>query len=214
MSVSVSMHSWPSWIGGWPRPTRSWPRCTREIAGSGNQFTPSTCRPTGSTPARSARGRRRPRPPRRPRRLGDGLAEALELPREPCGRGLRAGPRQAGARADRGSADRLRGRLRDQARRAGGRRGDQRGRGPWRSWCKADRGAAVPRSADQVAGGAEPAAGVRTLDLFVGEFAGAEALTDGFVITLAKVTSVEQIEAMVGRARDDRACPLRCRRGR
>ncbi|MEU0093198.1 aldolase [Kribbella sp. NPDC006257] len=39
--------------------------------------------------------------------------------------------------------------------------------------------------------------GVRTLDLFVGELARAEALTDGFVITLAKVTSVEQIEAMV-----------------
>lgn len=39
--------------------------------------------------------------------------------------------------------------------------------------------------------------GVRTLDLFVGEFATAGALTDGFVITLAKVTSVEQIEAMV-----------------
>jgi citrate lyase beta subunit len=39
--------------------------------------------------------------------------------------------------------------------------------------------------------------GVRTLDLFVGELAGAGALTDGFVITLAKVTSVEQIEAMV-----------------
>ncbi|WP_203589676.1 aldolase [Streptomyces sp. SID13031] len=39
--------------------------------------------------------------------------------------------------------------------------------------------------------------GVRTLNLFVGELAGAGALTDGFVITLAKVTSVEQIEAMV-----------------
>ncbi|MEV6415861.1 aldolase [Kribbella sp. NPDC051718] len=37
--------------------------------------------------------------------------------------------------------------------------------------------------------------GVRTLDLFVGELAGV--LTDGFVITLAKVTSVEQISAMV-----------------
>jgi citrate lyase beta subunit len=37
--------------------------------------------------------------------------------------------------------------------------------------------------------------GVRTLDLFVGELAGV--LTDGFVITLAKVTSVEQIQAMV-----------------
>jgi citrate lyase beta subunit len=37
--------------------------------------------------------------------------------------------------------------------------------------------------------------GVRTLELFVGELAGV--LTDGFVITLAKVTSVEQIEAMV-----------------
>jgi citrate lyase beta subunit len=39
--------------------------------------------------------------------------------------------------------------------------------------------------------------GVRTLDLFVGELVRAEALTDGFVITLAKVTSVEQIETMV-----------------
>ncbi|WP_433005129.1 DUF6986 family protein [Kribbella sp. CA-294648] len=39
--------------------------------------------------------------------------------------------------------------------------------------------------------------GIRTLNLFVGELAGAGALTDGFVITLAKVTSVEQIEAMV-----------------
>jgi citrate lyase beta subunit len=39
--------------------------------------------------------------------------------------------------------------------------------------------------------------GVRTLDLFVGELREAEALTDGFVTTLAKVTSVEQVEAMV-----------------
>jgi citrate lyase beta subunit len=39
--------------------------------------------------------------------------------------------------------------------------------------------------------------GVRTLTLFVGELAVAGALTDGFVITLAKVTSVDQIEAMV-----------------
>ncbi|MEV5961013.1 aldolase/citrate lyase family protein [Kribbella sp. NPDC051952] len=37
--------------------------------------------------------------------------------------------------------------------------------------------------------------GVRTLDLFLREMAGA--LTDGFVITLPKVTSVEQVEAMV-----------------
>ena len=39
--------------------------------------------------------------------------------------------------------------------------------------------------------------GVRTLDLFVRELSGAGALTDGFVITLAKVTSVEQVEAMM-----------------
>jgi citrate lyase beta subunit len=39
--------------------------------------------------------------------------------------------------------------------------------------------------------------GVRTLDLFVGELSAAGALTDGFVVTLAKVTSVEQVEAMV-----------------
>jgi len=39
--------------------------------------------------------------------------------------------------------------------------------------------------------------GVRTLDLFVGELSDAGALTDGFVVTLAKVTSVDQVEAMV-----------------
>jgi citrate lyase beta subunit len=38
---------------------------------------------------------------------------------------------------------------------------------------------------------------VRTLDLFIREFAAAGVLTDGFVITLPKVTSVEQVEAMV-----------------
>jgi citrate lyase beta subunit len=39
--------------------------------------------------------------------------------------------------------------------------------------------------------------GLRTLDLFVGELAGADALTDGFRITLPKVTSVDQVSAMV-----------------
>ncbi len=39
--------------------------------------------------------------------------------------------------------------------------------------------------------------GVRTLDLFVRELSAAGGLTDGFVITLPKVTSVEQVEAMV-----------------
>jgi citrate lyase beta subunit len=39
--------------------------------------------------------------------------------------------------------------------------------------------------------------GVRTLDLFVRELSGAGALTDGFVVTLAKVTSVDQVEAMM-----------------
>lgn len=39
--------------------------------------------------------------------------------------------------------------------------------------------------------------GVRTLDLFVGSLVEAGGLTDGLVVTLAKVTSVEQIEAMV-----------------
>jgi citrate lyase beta subunit len=39
--------------------------------------------------------------------------------------------------------------------------------------------------------------GLRTLDLFVRELAGAGALTDAFVITQPKVTSVEQVEAMV-----------------
>jgi citrate lyase beta subunit len=39
--------------------------------------------------------------------------------------------------------------------------------------------------------------GLRTLDLFVRELAAAEAVTDAFVITLPKVTSVEQVEAML-----------------
>ncbi|TDD24677.1 aldolase [Kribbella turkmenica] len=37
--------------------------------------------------------------------------------------------------------------------------------------------------------------GLRTLDLFIGELSGA--ITDGFVVTLPKVTSVEQVEAML-----------------
>jgi len=41
------------------------------------------------------------------------------------------------------------------------------------------------------------ARGVRTLDLFVGELAAAGGLGDGFVVTLPKVTSVDQVEAMV-----------------
>ena len=39
--------------------------------------------------------------------------------------------------------------------------------------------------------------GLRTLDLFVAELAGADALTDGFLVTLPKVTSVDQVSAMV-----------------
>ncbi len=39
--------------------------------------------------------------------------------------------------------------------------------------------------------------GLRTLDLFVGELAGAGALGEGFVITLPKVTSADQVSAMV-----------------
>lgn len=39
--------------------------------------------------------------------------------------------------------------------------------------------------------------GLRTLDLFLGELAREGGITDGFVITLPKVTSVEQVGAMV-----------------
>jgi len=39
--------------------------------------------------------------------------------------------------------------------------------------------------------------GVRTLDLFVGELARTGGLPDGFVVTLPKVTSVDQVRAMV-----------------
>ncbi|MEU6040804.1 aldolase/citrate lyase family protein [Actinomadura sp. NPDC047616] len=39
--------------------------------------------------------------------------------------------------------------------------------------------------------------GLRTLALFVGGLAAADALSDGFVVTLPKVTAVEQVEAMV-----------------
>jgi len=39
--------------------------------------------------------------------------------------------------------------------------------------------------------------GLRTLDLFIGELAGTGGLPDGFVLTLPKVTSIDQVEAMV-----------------
>lgn len=39
--------------------------------------------------------------------------------------------------------------------------------------------------------------GLRTLDLFLGELAREDGITDGFVVTLPKVTSVEQVTAMV-----------------
>ncbi|MGZ6784611.1 MAG: DUF6986 family protein [Nocardioidaceae bacterium] len=39
--------------------------------------------------------------------------------------------------------------------------------------------------------------GLRTLDLVMAELVARDALTDGFVVTLPKVTSVEQVEAMV-----------------
>ena len=39
--------------------------------------------------------------------------------------------------------------------------------------------------------------GLRTLDLFIGELAAADALGAGFVVTLPKVTSVDQVSAMV-----------------
>ncbi|WP_324649766.1 DUF6986 family protein [Georgenia sp. H159] len=41
------------------------------------------------------------------------------------------------------------------------------------------------------------ARGLRTLDIFVSELAGTGELPDGLVVTLPKVTSVEQVEAMV-----------------
>lgn len=44
--------------------------------------------------------------------------------------------------------------------------------------------------------------GLRTLDLFVGELAGNGQLPRGFVLTLPKVTSVDQVEAMVEIATD------------
>ena len=39
--------------------------------------------------------------------------------------------------------------------------------------------------------------GLRTLDLFLGELVRAGGLTDGFLLTLPKVTSVDQVQAMV-----------------
>lgn len=54
------------------------------------------------------------------------------------------------------------------------------------------------------------ARGLRTLDLFVGELARAGGLTEGFVVTLPKVTSVEQVAAMVvacGRLEEAHALP-------
>ena len=56
--------------------------------------------------------------------------------------------------------------------------------------------------------------GLRTLDLFLGELAGDGALTDGFVVTLPKVTSVDQVEAMVARSASGSRRRTGCAAGR
>ena len=101
-----------------------------------------------------------------------------------------------GRRADRGPAHRLRGRLRRSTRRRGGPGRPRRGASPARL-DRPRRRAAVPRHPVQELRGAHPPARAAHPRVFLEELAGAGSLPEGFVVTLPKVTSVEQVEAMV-----------------
>ena len=163
-------------------------RCTR-----------STCPPTATPPTRSQRWRLEATAV-----LDRHAPTAAGAPggvrhRRRAGRGgARPGARQARARAGRGPADRLRGRLRRPRRRRGGPGGGHGGDG------------AAPYAS--TAGQAAPFGGIRFKSFEAPTrrrgraHAGAVRrrrsrdggrLPDGFVVTLPKVTSVDQVEAMV-----------------
>ena len=117
----------------------------------------------------------------------------------------RAGPRQAGARADRGRAHRLRGRLRRPRRRGGGRR--RRAAAPLRWPADGDAGSARRSGGSGSRASRRPpgGAGMRTLTLFLSALLGARAaISTAFVVTLPKMTSVDQVEAMVDVCRSAR----------
>ena len=101
--------------------------------------------------------------------------------------------RKLETRADRGPAHRLRGRLRPPLRRRGGRGRRRRGRCPAPTRSKPERprrstGSASSRSRRPPAGaGCAPSTGSS------GSWSSAAACTDGFLLTLPKVTSVDQV---------------------
>ena len=103
---------------------------------------------------------------------------------------------QARRRAGRGPADRLRGRVRRPARRRGGRRRPTRP--PRRCGRRSTRAGARPFHGIRFKCFEAPtrARGVRTLALFL-RGAAEGGSPEGFVVTLPKVTSVDQVEAMV-----------------
>ena len=107
---------------------------------SASRSTPSTSRPTATTPTWCrGGGPRRSRPSTSTAGGATEYAALLGLPTRRSPTTSRPGARQARARADRGPADRLRGRLRRAGRRRGGRRGRRGRRGPAASRCDADR---------------------------------------------------------------------------
>ncbi len=122
-----------------------------------------------------------------------GLPQAPRRRRGP----VRPGAVQAGERADRGPADRLRGRVRRPVRRRGGRHGRE-----GRHGCSATpstKGEASPFHGIRFKSFERPTRerGLRTLALFLATLAVDGRLPEGFVVTLPKVTSVDQVEAMV-----------------
>ena len=126
--------------------------------------------------------------------------------------GLRTRAGQARTRADRGPADRLRGRLRHAARR---RRGRRRARRPAQTL--ADRPAATPFSGIRFK--SFEAAGAPAWHPHPGSvprrLLGDGPLPPGFVVTLPKVTAVEQVEVdgptCCERSKPPTACPTaRC----
>ena len=143
---------------GWPRPTPRSPRCypgdrgrrqpVHTVYVPADRFTPDLAARVGR--AGPGRARARTAAPRRrwPTAIGADPAEVAAV--------YARVRRQARARADRGPADRLRGRLRPPARRRGGRRRRRRRPRPGRGRRRRD-GAAVLRDPVQVLRGADPA---------------------------------------------------------
>ena len=179
-STSDSLRSTPRWR---PLPGRA----SRTAAGAHG------VRPGGPLPRRPRRGLRRAAAAQRPTSTTTSCSSSSTATTTL----VDTGARQAGPRAGRGPADRLRGRLRH-ALRTTRRTADVRSAAARRCARRSTRVAPRPSRASASRASRRPPArrGLRTLALFL-EDARGRPLPDGFVVTLPKVTAVEQVEALV-----------------